>query len=246
MPFTALDAEDIEPTWGTFRMVRHALGGTAFGLNQIDFPPGKGRPEHDELESGQEEIYCCISGSGTLTIDGERAGAGADRRRPLAAERCVCRAVVSAQSSAFLSAPGIGAVVLGRHDQNGVRRCDGRAERRDRRTRRVSSSSSNAGRSRSPSQTAYSTPSGRLSAASCRSRPVVRARAQAARNAEELHCLRLLDQLELGDELDVVADREAAGRKRRVPVEAERRPVDDRLELEAEARRVAESRRPGR
>ena len=71
MPFTALDAEDIEPTWGTFRMVRHALGGTAFGLNQIDFPPGKVGPEHDELESGQEEIYYCISGSGTLTIDGE-------------------------------------------------------------------------------------------------------------------------------------------------------------------------------
>jgi quercetin dioxygenase-like cupin family protein len=52
-------------------MVRHELGGTAFGLNQIDFPPGKVGSEHDELQSGQEEIYYCIAGSGTLAIDGE-------------------------------------------------------------------------------------------------------------------------------------------------------------------------------
>ena len=71
MSYTALDADDIKLTWGTFRMVRHAIGGTAFGLNQIDYPAGKAGPEHDELKSGQEEIYYCISGSGTLTIDGD-------------------------------------------------------------------------------------------------------------------------------------------------------------------------------
>lgn len=71
MAYKALDANEIELTWGTFRMVRHALGGTAFGLNQIDFPPGKVGPEHDELESGQEEIYYTLAGSGTLTIDGD-------------------------------------------------------------------------------------------------------------------------------------------------------------------------------
>ena len=71
MAHKALDADEIAPTWGTFRMVRHALGGTAFGLNQIDFPPGKVGPEHDEAESGQEEVYYCIAGSGSLTIDGE-------------------------------------------------------------------------------------------------------------------------------------------------------------------------------
>jgi quercetin dioxygenase-like cupin family protein len=71
MGYTALDAEEIPTTWGTFRMVRHHLGGTAFGLNQIDFPPGHQGPEHDEAESQQEEVYYCISGSGTLTIDGE-------------------------------------------------------------------------------------------------------------------------------------------------------------------------------
>ncbi len=33
--------------------------------------PARSGPEHDELQSGQEEIYYCISGSGTLTIDGD-------------------------------------------------------------------------------------------------------------------------------------------------------------------------------
>jgi quercetin dioxygenase-like cupin family protein len=71
MAYKALDADEIAPTWGTFRMVRHELGATAFGLNQVDFPPGKVGPEHDETESGQEEVYYCIAGSGSLTIDGE-------------------------------------------------------------------------------------------------------------------------------------------------------------------------------
>src|SRR5215510_3402707 len=71
MAYKALDAADIPTTWGTFRMVRHHLGGTAFGLNQIDFPPDKVGSEHDEAQSRQEEIYYCISGSGSLAVDGE-------------------------------------------------------------------------------------------------------------------------------------------------------------------------------
>jgi len=69
--YSYVDAADVKPTWGTFRMIRHELGGSAFGLNQIDFPPGKAGPEHDEAESGQEEIYYCLAGSGTITVDGD-------------------------------------------------------------------------------------------------------------------------------------------------------------------------------
>lgn len=71
MPYTVVDVESVPYTWGTFKMVRHRLGATAFGLSQIDFPPGKVGAEHDELESGQEEVYLCLSGGGTLTVDGE-------------------------------------------------------------------------------------------------------------------------------------------------------------------------------
>ncbi len=71
MAYRYVDAADVKPTWGTFRMIRHELGASAFGLNQIDFPPGKVGSEHDELESGQEEVYLCLAGGGTLEVDGE-------------------------------------------------------------------------------------------------------------------------------------------------------------------------------
>ncbi len=71
MAYRYVDAADVKPTWGTFRMIRHELGATAFGLNQIDFPPGKVGAEHDESQSGQEEVYLCLSGGGTLEVDGE-------------------------------------------------------------------------------------------------------------------------------------------------------------------------------
>jgi quercetin dioxygenase-like cupin family protein len=68
--YTFVDADEIPYTWGTFRFVRHRLGATAFGITQIDFPPDKVGSEHDEAESGQEEIYLCLAGRGTLTVDG--------------------------------------------------------------------------------------------------------------------------------------------------------------------------------
>lgn len=71
MSYRSVDVADIPYLWGTFKPVRHELGATAFGLNQIDFPPDKVGPEHDEVESGQEEVYLCLSGSGTLTVDGD-------------------------------------------------------------------------------------------------------------------------------------------------------------------------------
>jgi quercetin dioxygenase-like cupin family protein len=71
MAYRYVDAADVKPTWGTFRMIRHELGGTGFGLNQIDLPPDKVGGEHDESQSGQEEIYVCLSGSGKLEVDGD-------------------------------------------------------------------------------------------------------------------------------------------------------------------------------
>ena len=71
MGYAVADVEEIPYTWGTFKFVRHHLGATAFGFAQIDFPPDKVGSEHDETESGQEEVYVMLSGSGTLDVDGE-------------------------------------------------------------------------------------------------------------------------------------------------------------------------------
>jgi quercetin dioxygenase-like cupin family protein len=65
-----VDVEEVPLTWGTFRFVRHALGATALGFSQVDFPPGKVGSEHDEAATGQEEAYVCLAGGGTLTVDG--------------------------------------------------------------------------------------------------------------------------------------------------------------------------------
>lgn len=71
MSYKVADAADIPYTWDRFKLVRHHFGSTAFGINQIDLPANMVDKEHDEVESRQEEIYLCLTGGGTLTIDGE-------------------------------------------------------------------------------------------------------------------------------------------------------------------------------
>jgi quercetin dioxygenase-like cupin family protein len=71
MGYSVVDVADIPYVWGTFKFVRHHLGATAFGFAQIDFPPDKVGSEHDETQTGQEEVYLTLSGSGTIEIDGE-------------------------------------------------------------------------------------------------------------------------------------------------------------------------------
>src|SRR5205814_220515 len=56
---------------------------------------------------------------------------------------------------------------------------------------------------------------------------------EAPRDPEDAH-LRLCDQLQVRGELDLILERVAARRKRRIPVEAECRAVDRRLELETD------------
>src|SRR5258708_27580924 len=52
---------------------RAELGVTAFGMQVIQLPPDFGDyPEHDHAESGQEEVFLAIGGSGWIEIDGER------------------------------------------------------------------------------------------------------------------------------------------------------------------------------
>ena len=66
-----MDAADVEPRNGVFRQMRRALGATAFGINQIDLPPGSAGLEHDESSSGQEEVYVFLHGSGVMHLDGD-------------------------------------------------------------------------------------------------------------------------------------------------------------------------------
>ena len=74
--FLRKDDPAIESYQGMFLKVRRALGINAFGVNEIRLPPGKQGAEHDEADTGHEEVYCVLGGSGTFTIAGEAVEVG--------------------------------------------------------------------------------------------------------------------------------------------------------------------------
>ena len=66
MAYSVADASDFD---GRRKHIRQALGVCAFGMNQFDSPPGHAGHAHDELDSGQEEVYVALSGGGYIRIE---------------------------------------------------------------------------------------------------------------------------------------------------------------------------------
>jgi uncharacterized cupin superfamily protein len=91
--YTAKQIGEMEASYGGgFVKARAELGVTAFGMQVIQLPPDFGDyPEHDHAESGQEEVFVAIGGSGWIEVDGERVRldgetivrVGADARRKI-------------------------------------------------------------------------------------------------------------------------------------------------------------------
>ena len=82
--------DDLPQLWeGAVKLARVGLGITAFGVNILDLPPDYTTESHDEADSGQQELYVALRGSGrvligdqTLTLDEEhlvRVDAGVER-----------------------------------------------------------------------------------------------------------------------------------------------------------------------
>jgi quercetin dioxygenase-like cupin family protein len=71
--YSVVRIRDIEPSGpgGAVRFVRRELGVEAFGINWFELPPNAAGREHDERESGQEEVNVIIAGSGVYRVDGE-------------------------------------------------------------------------------------------------------------------------------------------------------------------------------
>jgi quercetin dioxygenase-like cupin family protein len=68
MAYSLLDASDFDERR---KPVAATLGAKAIRMNQFDNQPDQAAKEHDERESGQEEIYVPLRGRGVLRIDGE-------------------------------------------------------------------------------------------------------------------------------------------------------------------------------
>lgn len=68
MSYTVIDVKDFE---GRRKPIAQALEALAIRANQFDSPPGHPGHEHDELTSGQEELFVPLRGAGFIQIDGE-------------------------------------------------------------------------------------------------------------------------------------------------------------------------------
>jgi uncharacterized cupin superfamily protein len=71
--YSLVHLDDIEPAGpgGAVRFVRRELGVQAFGINWIELAPGVEGREHDESDTGQEEVNVVVRGGGSYRIDGE-------------------------------------------------------------------------------------------------------------------------------------------------------------------------------
>jgi mannose-6-phosphate isomerase-like protein (cupin superfamily) len=72
--YTAKKIGDMEASYGGgFVKARAELGVTAFGFQVIQLPPSfSDYPEHDHSDSGQEEVFVALGGSGWMEVEGER------------------------------------------------------------------------------------------------------------------------------------------------------------------------------
>ena len=73
MAYSVVHVDEIEGAGpgGAVRFVRRALGVEAFGINWIELGPGVEGREHDESDTGQEEVTVVVRGSGVYRVDGE-------------------------------------------------------------------------------------------------------------------------------------------------------------------------------
>jgi len=68
MTYRIFDASEIQERR---KPVAAELGARAIKVNRFDSQPGQPGKEHDEVESGQEEIYVPVRGTGVLRIGDE-------------------------------------------------------------------------------------------------------------------------------------------------------------------------------
>jgi len=71
--------DELPTLWDGFaKLVRPGLAIEAFGANIMDLPPDYETKSHDEADSGQQELYVALRGSGAVVIGDERVALDGD------------------------------------------------------------------------------------------------------------------------------------------------------------------------
>ena len=68
MGYRVLDVSTIERRR---KLVAAGLEAAAIRMSQFDNEPNQAGKEHDERDSGQEEVYSALKGAGVIVVDGE-------------------------------------------------------------------------------------------------------------------------------------------------------------------------------
>ena len=73
MSYSIVNVEEIEGAGpgGAVRFVRRELGCEAFGINWFELAPDTPGREHNEADSGQEEVNVVVAGAGHWRVEGE-------------------------------------------------------------------------------------------------------------------------------------------------------------------------------
>jgi hypothetical protein len=65
--------DELPTLWDGFaKLVRTGMDITAFGVQIMDLPPDYETRSHDEADTGQQELYVALGGSGAVVIGDER------------------------------------------------------------------------------------------------------------------------------------------------------------------------------
>ena len=71
--YCAKSIDELPELWDGFaRLVRAGLGISAFGAQIMQLPPDYTTKSHDEADTGQQELYVALDGSGAVVIGDER------------------------------------------------------------------------------------------------------------------------------------------------------------------------------
>jgi mannose-6-phosphate isomerase-like protein (cupin superfamily) len=78
MPIVDLTQHPVKPTeFGRWQQLNGPLGVEAFGMNAIVCEPGEAFDiEHDEADTGHQEVYVVVSGRAEFAIGDQRVEAG--------------------------------------------------------------------------------------------------------------------------------------------------------------------------
>jgi len=77
--YRARSIDELPALWDGFaKLVRPGLEIAAFGANIMDLPPDYETKSHDEADSGQQELYVALRGSGAVVVGDERLALDGD------------------------------------------------------------------------------------------------------------------------------------------------------------------------